>query len=128
MSSCVLDASALIALFHQEPGSDKVAQAIEEGAVISTVNLSEVASKLTELGTPETLIQTAINVLELTLVDFNAELAYKAGFLRSLTKNAGLSLGDRACLALAQHLNLPALTTDRVWKDLLPDITVQLIR
>ena len=128
MSSCVLDASALIALFHQEPGSDKVAQAIEDGAVISTVNLSEVASKLTELGTPGALIQTAIDVLELTLVDFNAELALKAGFLRPLTKSAGLSLGDRACLALAQHLNLPALTSDRVWKDLLPTVIVQLIR
>ena len=127
MSSCVLDASALIALFHQEPGSDKVAQAIEDGAVINTVNLSEVASKLTELGTPGALIQTAINVLELTLVDFNAELAFKAGFLRPLTKSAGLSLGDRACLALAQHLNLPALTTDRVWKDLIPEINVQVI-
>ena len=76
MSSCVLDASALIALFHQEPGSDKVAQAIEEGAVLSTVNLSEVASKLNELGTAEALIQTSINVLKLTIVDFNAELAY----------------------------------------------------
>jgi ribonuclease VapC len=128
MLSCVLDASALIALFHQEPGSDKVAQAIEDGAVLSTVNLSEVASKLNELGTPETLIQTAINVLELTIVDFNTELAYKVGLLRPLTKSAGLSLGDRACLALAQHLNLPALTTDLVWKDLLPDVTVQLIR
>jgi ribonuclease VapC len=128
MSSCVLDASALIALFHEEPGSDKVAQAIDDGAVLSTVNLSEVASKLNELGTPETLIQTAINVLELTLVDFNTELAYKVGLLRPLTKSAGLSLGDRACLALAQHLHLPALTTNRVWKDLLPDVTVQLIR
>lgn len=128
MPSCVLDASALIALFHQEPGSDKVAQAIEDGAVLSTVNLSEVASKLNELGTPETLIQTAINVLELTIVDFNTELAYKAGLLRPLTKSAGLSLGDRACLALAQHLHLPVLTTDRVWKDLLPAVTVQLIR
>jgi PIN domain nuclease of toxin-antitoxin system len=128
MSSYVLDASALIALFHQEPGSDKVAQAIEDGAVLSTVNLSEVASKLIELGTPEALIQTAINLLELTIVDFDSELAYKVGLLRPITKNAGLSLGDRACLALAQHLHLPALTTDRVWKDLLPDVTVQLIR
>ena len=128
MSSCVLDASALIALFHQEPGSDTVAQAIEDGAALSTVNLSEVASKLNELGTPEALIQTALNVLELTIVDFNAELAYKVGLLRPLTKNAGLSLGDRACLALAQHLNLPALTTDRVWKGIIPGVNVQVIR
>ncbi len=112
----------------QGAGNDKVAEAIEDGAVLSTVNLSEVASKLNELGTPEALIKTAINVLELTIVDFNAELAYKVGLLRPLTKNAGLSLGDRACLALAQHLHLPVLTMDRVWVDLLPDITVQLIR
>ena len=128
MSSCVLDASALIALFHQEPGSDKVAQAIEEGAILSTVNLSEVASKLSELGIPDALIQTSINVLELTIFDFNAELAYKAGLLRLPTKGAGPSLGDRACLALAQHLHLPALTIDLAWKDLLPDVTVQLVR
>ena len=128
MSSCVLDASALIALFYQEPGNDKVAEAIEDGAVLSTVNLSEVASKLNELGTPEALIKTAINVLELTTVDFNAELAYKVGLLRPLTKNAGLSLEDRACLALAQHLHLPVLTTDRVWKDLIPGINVRVIR
>lgn len=128
MSSCVLDASALIALFHQEPGSDKVAQAIEDGAVLSTLNLAEVTSKLNELGTPESLIQTAINVLELTIVDFSAELAYKVGLLRPLTKSAGLSLGDRACLALAQQLNLPAFTTDRVWRDLIPGVHVQLIR
>ena len=128
MSSCVLDASALIALFYQEPGNDKVAEAIEDGAVLSTVNLSEVASKLNELGTPEALIQTAINVLELTIVDFNAELAYKVGLLRPITKNAGLSLGDRACLALAQYLHLPVLTTNRVWKDLIPGINVRVIR
>ena len=128
MSYYVLDASALMALLHEEPGSDKVANAVKNGAAISTVNLSEVASKLNELGTPEVLIQDAINVLRLTIVDFDTELAYKVGLLRPLTKRAGLSLGDRACLALAQHLNLPALTTDRVWQDLSLDVTVQLIR
>ena len=127
MPSYVLDASAVMALFHREPGSDNVAQAVLDGAVISTVNLAEVASKLNELGTPEALIQDAINVLRLTIVDFDTELAYKVGLLRPLTKHAGLSLGDRACLALAQHLNFPALTTDRVWEDLSLDVTVQLI-
>jgi len=128
MSYYVLDASALMALLHEEPGNDKVVQAVKDGAAISTVNLSEVASKLGELGTPEALIQDAINVLKLTIVDFNTEFAYKVGLLRPLTKHAGLSLGDRACLALAQHLNLPELTTDRVWQDLSLDVTVQIIR
>jgi ribonuclease VapC len=128
MPNYVLDASALMALFQEEPGSDKVAQAVKDGAAISTVNLSEIASKLNELHTPQTLIQDAINGLELTIVDFNAEFAYKVGLLRPLTRHLGLSLGDRACLALAQHLNLPALTSDRLWKDLSLGITIEVIR
>jgi len=128
MPHCVLDASALLTLLHQEPGSNKVVQAIEDGAAISTVNLSEVASKLNDLGAPEVVIQDAINALELTIVDFNAELAYKVGALRPQTRHIGLSLGDRACLALAQHLGLPALTTDRSWEALSLGITVQVIR
>lgn len=128
MSSCVLDSSALIALFYREPGSDRVTQAIEDGAAISTVNLAEVASKLNDLGAPEAFIEEAVKVLELTIVDFNSELAYQVGLLRPLTKGAGLSLGDRACLALARHLNLPALTADQAWKDLLLGIEVQVIR
>ncbi len=128
MPHYVLDASALLTLLHQEPGSDKVVRAIEDGAAISTVNLSEVASKLNDLGAPEMVIQDAINALELAIVDFNAELAYKVGVLRPLTRHIGLSLGDRACLALAQHLGLPALTTDRAWEGLSLGITVQVIR
>jgi len=128
MPHYVLDASALLALLHQEPGSDKVVQAIEDGAAISTVNLSEVASKLNDLGVPEAVIEDAINALELTIVDFNVELAYKVGILRPLTRHVGLSLGDRACLALAQHLDLSALTTDHTWADLSLGITVQVIR
>ena len=128
MTYYVLDASALLALFHGEPGSGKVAQAIKEGAAISTVNLAEVVSKLNDVGTPEGLIQDAVNVLKLSIVDFDAGLAYKVGLLRPLTKHIGLSLGDRACLALAQYLNLPALTTDRIWQELSLDVKVQVIR
>src|SRR6266699_588436 len=119
MPHYVLDASALLTLLHQEPGSDKVVQAIEDGAAISTVNLSEVASKLNDLGAPEMVIQDAINA---------PELAYKVGVLRPLTRHIGLSLGERVCLALAQHLGLPALTTDRAWEGLSLGITVQVIR
>lgn len=128
MPQYVLDASALLALFQYEPGYEIVAKAIENGSAISTVNLAEVASRLNDLGVPEIFIRNAINVLRLTIVDFSIEYAYKAGLLRSVTKRAGLSLGDRACLALAQHLNLPAITADRVWEGLIPDVAVQLIR
>ena len=128
MSYYVLDASALIALLHAEPGSEKVARAVEEGSAISTVNLAEVAAKLNDIGTPEAVIQDAINVLRLTVYDFTIEFAFTVGQFRPLTKQAGLSLGDRACLALAHHLHLPALTTDRVWEDLPIDVVVHVLR
>lgn len=128
MPNYVLDASALMALFQGESGSDKVAQAVKDGAAVSTVNLSEIASKLNELNTPQTLIQDAINALGLTVVDFNADLAYSVGLLRPLTRHVGLSLGDRACLALAQYLNLPAITSDRLWKNLSLGIAIEVIR
>ena len=128
MNSSVLDASALLVLLKGEAGSEQVIEAITDGASISAVNFSEVVGKLRDGGMPEEAIHESLDPLELYIVEFDTKLAYAAGLLRVLTKSAGLSLGDRACLALAQHLNLPALTTDRVWKDLLPNVAVQLIR
>ena len=128
MNCYVLDASALLVLLKGEPGSERVIEAITDGASMSAVNFCEVVGKLRDGGMPEEAIYETLDQLELDIVQFDTLLAYLAGLLRPLTKNAGLSLGDRACLALAQHLNLPVLTTDRVWKDLLPAITVQLVR
>ena len=128
MQSCVLDASALLALLNQEPGSERVATCIANGAVISTVNLSEVVAKLSDAGMPEEVTREALSILGILVVDFDTALAYDAGLLRPLTRQMGISLGDRACLALARHLNLPAVTTDKVWKNLPLDIAVQLIR
>jgi ribonuclease VapC len=128
MPQYVLDASALLALFQRESGYEIVAKAIENGSAMSTINLAEVASRLNDIGVPEIFIKNAIQVLRLTIVDFNIEYAYKAGLLRTATKRAGLSLGDRACLALAQQLNLPAITADRVWEGVVPDVVVQVIR
>ena len=124
----MLDASALLVLLKGEPGKERVIKAITDGASISAVNFSEVVGKLRDGGMPEEAIHESLDSLELDIVEFDTVLAYQAGLLRTLTKNAGLSLGDRACLALAQHLNLPVLTTDRVWKDLIPEINVQVIR
>ena len=128
MNCYVLDASALLVLLKGEPGSERVIEAITDGASMSAVNFCEVVGKLRDGGMPEEAIYETLDQLELDIVQFDTKLAYRAGFLHPLTKSAGLSLGDRACLALAQHLNLPVLTTDRVWKDLLPAITVQLVR
>lgn len=128
MSKAVLDASALLALINQEPGSELVAEYIENGAVMSTVNLSEVVAKLSDAGMPEEAIHEALDSLGLTVVDFDSAYAYKVGLLRPTTKHAGLSLGDRACLVLAQQLGLPAVTTDRVWEGLSLCIKVQIAR
>jgi ribonuclease VapC len=128
MSKVVLDASALLALLNEEPRSEQVATLIEEGAAMSTVNLSEVVAKLSEAGMPEEAIHEALDALGITMVDFDSASAYKAGLLRLATKKSGLSLGDRACLALAQQLGLPAVTTDRVWETLSIGITIQIAR
>ena len=128
MSKVVLDASALLALLNEESGSEFVAALIEEGAAMSTVNLSEVVAKLNEAGMPEEAIHEALDALGITIVDFDTAFAYKTGLLRLATKKAGLSLGDRACLALAGQLGLPAVTTDRVWENLSLGITIQIAR
>jgi len=128
MSHYILDASALLALLKREAGSEIVIEAITNGAAISAVNFSEVVAKLSEGGMPETEIHETLDPLELEITEFDTELAYRVGLLRPLTKRAGLSLEDRACLALAQHLNLPVLTTDKIWESLSLSITVQVIR
>jgi len=128
MSSYVLDASALLVLLKGEAGSERVIEALMDGAAIGAVNFSEVVAKLREGGMLEEAIHESLDSLELDIVECDTEFAYQAGLLRPLTKSAGLSLGDRACLALAQNLNLPALTADRAWDGLSLGIRVQVIR
>lgn len=126
VSDVVLDASAVLALMQDEPGADRVLESLP-GALISSVNLSEVVAKLAELGMPEADIRTAMS-LGLDVVPFDATLAFVAGSLRPATRAAGLSLGDRACLSLAGTRSLPALTTDRAWEDLDVDVAIEVIR
>jgi PIN domain nuclease of toxin-antitoxin system len=85
-------------------------------------------SKLAEAGMPEPIIRTVINELGLKTVPFDETLAFLAGLLRPATNEYGLSLGDRACLALGQHLRKPVLTADRMWRSLKLDVAVRLIR
>ena len=127
MSEVVLDASALLALLNRESGHEEIAQVIADTA-ISAVNLSEVAAKMAESGMPEDTIREALEGLALEIHDFGQELAFRAGWLRPLTRSRGLSLGDLACLALGQRLNLPVLTTDQAWEGLELDVEVRLVR
>jgi ribonuclease VapC len=127
VSSYVLDASALLALLNNEPGSARV-MAILPDAVILSVNFSEVVAKLARDGRSAAEIRFYLDALGLVVVDFDRALAYEAGLLLPLTKAGGLSLGDRACLALAASFGVPALTCDRVWATLNLGIQVELLR
>lgn len=127
MAEIVVDASALLALLNAEQGADVVAEALQE-AVISTVNLSEVVAKLCDAGMPAKAVQQALPSLGLRVELFDEEQAYAAGFLRDATKSAGLSLGDRCCLGLAQTLGVPVLTADKTWVELPLKVTVKVIR
>jgi ribonuclease VapC len=126
--AAVLDASALLALLKREPGQSHVVEAILDGAAIGTVNLSEIITVFARAGTPVTGLVADIERLGLLIEPFNAADAGRAGELIRKTSAAGLSLGDRACLALAIRMECPVLTADRAWADLDIDVEVTLIR
>jgi len=129
----VLDASALLAHLRDEPGADLVAGAIASGAVISTVNLAEVFSRVADRGEDPAKLAaelTQIGLLDgaITVEPFTAADAIDAGRLRALTRDAGLSLGDRACLALARRLDAPALSADTAWQGVAHGVELHPIR
>jgi ribonuclease VapC len=126
VASAVLDASALLVLLNGEPGTEEVAEALP-GAAISAVNLAEVIGKLMDSGMPEEVLRGLLEGLSLRVVPFDHDDGFAAGLLRAPTRRAGLSLGDRACLALATRLDLPALTTDRAWKRVRSGATVRVV-
>ena len=111
----VLDASAVIAFVRDEPGAAVVRQALDQRCVISSVNLTEVLTKLQDKGATPEQAEHAMGVLGLETADFCAQAARASAWLRGATRAQGLSLGDRACLALAKAHNAPVLTADRPW-------------
>lgn len=114
MTLAVLDASALLALLLDEPGAGNVAEVLRDAA-ISAVNLAEVVGIYARRGIPESEIRTMLHLFWIQVVRFDEALAFAAGSLEPATRPAGLSLGDRACLALALDLGVKALTADRAW-------------
>lgn len=115
--AAVLDSSALLALLWAEPGSEAVSAAMD-GAIMSAVNWAEVCTKLADRGIVHAEVRTLLSGLAIRVVAFDEGQAFKAGELRLATRALGLSIGDRACLALAATENLSAITADRAWRDL----------
>jgi len=128
MSRAVLDASALMAAINQEPGSEKLTPAFLRTAAASAVNVAEVYGKLLHRGfLPEHAWYAATAALERG-IEFTTEQARIAGDLVPITKSLGLSLGDRACLALGITLSAPVYTADRSWKNLDVGVPIHAIR
>lgn len=123
----VLDASALLALLHDEPGGEFVHPRLP-AAVMSSVNWAEVVQKCVARGVDIDGLRIDLGSLGLRVWPFNSDDAEASGRLWSTTKALGLSLGDRACLAMGQRLSLPVLTADRAWGSLRLDFPVQIIR
>jgi PIN domain nuclease of toxin-antitoxin system len=127
MNKCVLDASAILALLNDESGAGMV-QELLPVAVVSAVNYAEVVTRLSLLGMPENEIRQALHFLGLTIIPFDEDLAFRTGALAPVTMQSGLSLGDRACLALAHKTGYSAVTSDKGWQDLNVEVDVKVIR
>jgi ribonuclease VapC len=128
MNRIVLDASAILAVISEEPGAEKLTPGLLAQAVASAVNLAEVQTKLVSRGwnSDEAWEDATSPVRE--IVAFNQEHARLAGDLVSQTRNLGLSLGDRACLALGIAFDCPVYTAEKTWKKVKVKIPIHVIR
>ena len=129
MSKIVLDASTILAYLFEESGYQQVEAILESGdGIISSVNYAEVVGKLVDKKMPSDTIQIAMDNLELKCLPLSESQAFLAGQLRQTSKDIGLSLGDRACIALGIDKKLPVLTADTIWKEVAFDCDIQLLR
>ena len=124
-----LDASALLAFLFREEGHERVAGAIGSSC-LSTVNLAEVLGRFVRDGHDARPVLRRLGATSIEVVPFLSADATLAASLLPATRLHGLSLGDRACLALALARGIPALTADHIWAAAAPPIgvDVQLIR
>ena len=124
----VLDASALLVFLHGEVGANTIGPLLSR-SVISSVNWAEVLQKVIARGSREVRdVREDLQSMRLRILPFDAQDAESTAHLWSTSRRAGLSLGDRACLSLAQKLGLPALTADRGWSAIDLEVEVRLIR
>lgn len=126
----LLDASVIIALINNEPTNLPLTNIINnDSQCISAVNWAEVVSKLCENGADSKQLQQLAQQLNLTILPYTENIAHTAGVLRYTTRQYGLSLGDRSCLATAMHHQLEILTADKAWLALsTPTLTIHAIR
>jgi PIN domain nuclease of toxin-antitoxin system len=125
----VLDASALLAMTNGEPGGDRVAALLlnpDQTVWISTLNWSEVFDRLLRNGLPAESIERLLGRLGLEVVDFDQAQAKLAAEHRIVAP--ALSLGDRACLALAARLKATVWTTDKAWARVKVGVPVEILR
>ncbi len=125
----VFDSSAVLAALFQEPGGENVVAMWDAGEnLISAVNYAEIVAKLNERGMSDTEVLVVMEGVPLTLVDFDQTTAHASGLLRTATKSLGLSLGDRACIALAMGRAAMVVTADKQWQKLEDVVTLSFIR
>ena len=124
----MLDASAILAVINAEPGAEKLTPELLREAVCSTVNLAEVQAKLVTRGwSPDDAWEDATSPIR-DSVPFSSEQAKIAGSLVAVTRQLGLSLGDRACIALGLSLRAPIFTAEKMWSKLKLGVRIHVIR
>jgi ribonuclease VapC len=130
VSRIVLDTSALLAILHGEPGAEMFAEkpGLLENASMSSVNIAEAFGKLVSRGIDPEDAWEAVTSPVPEILDFDPDQAKIAGLLLSQTRSLGLSLGDRACLALGMALSAPIYTADKAWKNLKLKVSIHVIR
>ena len=127
MNECVLDASALLACLNDEPGGDEVFTLTQERrCLVSAVNWSETLARLIDWGMSAQEAHEAAKSLTVEIIAFDEALARGCAELRSLTRAKGLSIGDRACLALARKEGAPVYTADRPWLELAAPLSLDI--
>ena len=128
MNKVVLDASALLALIKNELGANVIEELLGN-IIMSSINVAEVASILLDSDMSSEEAKEAIAPFIDSIISFDFEHSIACASLKKTTKHLGLSLGDRACIALGISLNLPIYTADKIWRELkLENAEIRLIR